>query len=64
MCFTDILQGANYNNLITRYGQVDRGTFGTNDARGFQLKVSYTVFTKPIKVKSKNDNSEMINRIQ
>lgn len=62
--FTDILQGANYNNLITRYGQVDRGTFGTNDARGFQLKVSYTVFTKPIKVKSKNDNSEMINRIQ
>lgn len=62
--FTDILQGANYNNLTSRYGQVARGTFGTNDARGFQLQISYTLFTKPINVKSKNDNFDMINRIQ
>lgn len=60
--FTDILHGAHYNNLTYRYGNIANGTFGTNDQRGFMLKVSYVIFTKKIKSKTIHDNDETINR--
>lgn len=60
--FTDILHGANYNNLTYRYGDIDNGTYGTNDQQGFMLKVSYTLFTKKIKSRTMHDNDDIINR--
>lgn len=60
--FTDILHGSNYNNLTYRYGNIANGTYGTNDQRGFMLKISYALFTKKIKSKTQHDNNETINR--
>lgn len=60
---SDILKGANYNNLTYRYGWVESGTCGTNDMRGIMFKVSYTIFTKKIKIRSKQGNSDIIQRI-
>lgn len=60
--FTDILHGANYNNLSYRYGNIVNGTHGTNDQRGFMLKISYTLFTKKIQSRTAHDNDETILR--
>lgn len=60
--FTDILHGANYNNLAYRYGNIVNGTYGTNDQRGFMLRISYAIFTKKIKTKTAHDNDESISR--
>ena len=60
---SDILKGANYNNLTYKYGWVESGTCGTNDMRGIMFKVSYTIFTKKIKIRSKQGNSDIIQRI-
>lgn len=60
--FTDILNGANYNNLTYRYGNIANGTYGTNDQRGFMMRISYALFTKKIKTKTMHDNDESISR--
>lgn len=60
--FTDILNGANYNNLTFRYGNMANGTYGTNDQRGFMLRISYALFTKKINSRTAHDNDDSISR--
>ena len=60
---SDILKGANYNNLVNRYGCVKSGTYGTNDLRGIMVNISYSIWCKDIKVKTKRENSDIIQRI-
>ncbi|MBQ8247557.1 MAG: hypothetical protein IJZ42_10525, partial [Lachnospiraceae bacterium] len=60
---SDILKGANYNNLVNRYGCVKSGTYGTNDLRGIMVNISYSIYSKDIKVKTKRENSDIIQRI-
>ncbi len=61
--FSDLLNGAHYNNLTYRYGNVSNGTFGTNDQRGFLLKLNYALFSKKIKSKTSRKNDDTIQRI-
>lgn len=50
--FTDILHKAHYNNSWYAYGNITRGTRGSNDFHGFGLSISYRIFTKDINVKT------------
>ena len=60
--FTDVLDGANYNNLYYRYGNICNGTYGKNDQRGVIFKVSYKIFSKGIKTRSPRSNDAIVRR--
>ena len=62
MALNDILGKANYNNVTYRYNNITNGTTGKNDIRGFELRVSYNLFNKPINVRVKRQNEEIIQR--
>lgn len=62
MAFNDILGKANYNNVTYRYNNIVHGTTGKNDMRGFEFRVSYNLFNKPINVKAKRQNEEILER--
>lgn len=62
MAFNDILGKANYNNVTYRYNNIVHGTTGKNDMRGFEFRVSYNLFNKPINVKTKRQNEEILER--
>ena len=62
--FTDILNKAHYNNLWYTWGNISRGTRGTNDMHGFSLSISYRIFTKDIKVKMMRDSDSEMFRLQ
>ncbi len=59
---SDILRKANYNNLSQSFADTRTGTYGTNDMRGVMLSVNYNLFDADIKVKSKQDNEDVLNR--
>ncbi|MDE6329441.1 MAG: outer membrane beta-barrel protein [Muribaculaceae bacterium] len=62
---TDILGKANYNNLSSTYMNVTSGTRnGSNDMRGVRLRLSYTLFNKPIRVTGSRENTEILNRVK
>ena len=64
LAFTDILNGAHYNNITYRYGNVVNGTYGTNDERGVRFRLSYSIFTKKIRTRTNRNNNEEIQRLQ
>lgn len=64
LAVNDILGKENYNNVSYYYGNIMHGTFGKNDMRGIELRVSYTLFNKDIEVKAKRQNEDIIQRIQ
>lgn len=59
----DVFGEENYNNLYYCYGNIKHGTYGKNDMRGVELKLSYTLFSKDISVKASNSNSRIIDRL-
>lgn len=61
--YTDIFHKANYNNLIYRYGNVESGTYGTNDFSGISLSISYSIFNKKIRANTQRQNDELIFRL-
>lgn len=60
--FTDILNGAHYNNTTSTFRNVSWGTRGTNDFRGISLRLSYTIFDKDIQSNSRRENNELLQR--
>lgn len=62
LALNDILGNANYNNITYKYGNIIRGTSGKNDFRGIELRISYNIFNKPISIKSKRQNEDIIQR--
>ena len=62
LALTDILNGAHYNNITYRYGNVSNGTHGTNDQRGIILRLNYTIFSKKIKTRTNRLNEEELQR--
>ena len=63
VAFSDLLNGANYNNMTFRYKNVANGTYGSNDHRGLMIKLSYAIFTKKINARASRSNDDTIDRI-
>ncbi|MDE6352011.1 MAG: outer membrane beta-barrel family protein [Muribaculaceae bacterium] len=63
VAFSDLLNGANYNNMTFRYKNVVNGTYGSNDQRGLMIKLSYAIFTKKINTRASRSNDDTISRI-
>ncbi|MDE6073014.1 MAG: outer membrane beta-barrel family protein [Muribaculaceae bacterium] len=63
VAFSDLLNGANYNNMTFRYKNVANGTYGSNDQRGLMIKLSYAIFTKKINARASRSNDDTIGRI-
>lgn len=60
----DILHKANYNNMTDYYDNILSGTRGTNDMRGVRLRMSYTLFNKPVKIRTSRENIDVIRRVE
>lgn len=58
----DLLRGQNYNRITDRLLNVMSKTDGYNDFRGVSLSLSYTIFSKPINVRSSHNNSDILQR--
>lgn len=61
---TDILNRAHYNNVRFYYENVCNGTYGTTDSRGVSLRLTYTIFNKPIQGYTRRSNESIIYRTQ
>lgn len=59
LAITDILQRANYNNVINQYNNMSYGTYGKNDFRGIELSVNYVIFNKNVNVNTSSRNTEL-----
>lgn len=59
----NILGLENLNNFKYSYGTVVNGVYGKNDLRGVTLSVYYTIFNKKVNVKTRNQNTEILNRM-
>jgi len=60
----DILGKADYNNLSTSFMNVTNGTRGNSDLQGVRLRISYTIFNKPIKIIGSRENADILQRIK
>lgn len=60
----DVMGKANYNNLAISYSHISNGTRGTSDMRGIRLRISYTIFNKPIRINGSRENEEILKRIK